>query len=112
MGEVDFLSNINACQRADGETVEGYFNMFNGNVARYVNQTAELNSFAIRQFAILMLRNEKLLSNTMNTVTFQLATNTSSKDAKLMKAEMVLDTSDLEIIIDAVTNDKSDVVNN
>lgn len=40
-----------------------------------MNQTAELSGFADHKFAIIMLRNANMSSNTINAVVFQLTTN-------------------------------------
>lgn len=73
--EVEFLSNIQLFQRGNTETVPTFVNRYKNAIARYVNQTSQLSEFENRQFAIIMLRNTNLSSNTMNTVTFQLTTN-------------------------------------
>ena len=66
------------CQRTKVETVQTSVNRHKGAVERYVNQTAELSYLADRQFAIIMIRNARLTSHTMNAITFQLTTNSNS----------------------------------
>lgn len=55
-----------------------------------MNQTEELSKFANRQFAIIMLRNAKISANTVNTVTFQLATNKNNQTVNPRSTELSL----------------------
>lgn len=105
MREVDFLSAIQSCIRNEGESVPKFVNRFKGTVARYVNQTAELNAFANRQFAILILRNAKLSPGTMNSVTFQLTTNASSSSAGIMTVDLTLEEGDAKMILSMLKED-------
>lgn len=73
--EVELILDIQMCQRTDTETVPTFVNRYKGAVARYINQTAEFNVFADRQFAIIMMRNASLTSHTMNPIAFQLTSN-------------------------------------
>lgn len=76
MREVDLLSAIQTCQRHNKVIPRDYVLSFtNGVIEEYVKQTTELNQFSNRKFAILILRNASLTTNTMRTVTFQLRTN-------------------------------------
>lgn len=98
MREVELLSNIQLCQRNNTETVPEFVGRYKGAVARYVNQTAELTEFANRQFAIIMLRNAKLASNTMNTVTFQITTKASSVENTHKEIEISLSEEEADYI--------------
>lgn len=88
--EVQFLSDIQTCERGNSIPVPTFVNRYKGSIARYVNQTAEFNEFANRQFAIIMMRNAKLSSHTINAITFQLTTNANSDKQARANVEITL----------------------
>lgn len=65
MREVQQLLNIQNCQRKGYKTVLAYANGFKVTVAKYVIQTEDLNDFENREFAIIILRNASLSSETL-----------------------------------------------
>lgn len=73
--KVELLSSIQQSQRSNKETVLEFVGRYKGAVNSYVNQTAEIAEFSSCQFAIIMLCNVWLSSNTSNTVPFQIVKN-------------------------------------
>lgn len=88
--EVGSLPDIQMCQRNGNETVPTFVGRHKGAIARYVNQTAELTEFTDRQFAIIMMRNAKLTSHTMNALTFQLTTNSNAGKRAGSQVELLM----------------------
>lgn len=89
------------CKRGKEKSSSTYVNRFNGTVARYVNEIGKLRLHASKQFAITMLRNENLTSDTMNTVTFQLTTQLSLKDSTAARADV--DRTSIENLTSIIT---------
>lgn len=106
--EVDLLSNIQQCQRSGTETVPDFVCRYRSAIAKYVNQTAELNGFADRQFAIIMLRKAKISSNTMNTVVFQLTTNAGQDERMCGSIEIQLQDEEVKTMKKIMTEAKQD----
>lgn len=70
--EVDSLSILIACTRNKNEPADQFENRFSGAVARFANLTILLTPSPSRKFAILLLRNAVLSSDTLNAVIYQL----------------------------------------
>lgn len=91
--------------------VPSLVNRFKGNVAKYVNQTSELNDSTNRQFSILSLRNARLSSNTMNTVRFQLTTLATAKLKIMPNTEISLSKTEAVALTNKIykeTNESTD----
>lgn len=91
--EVDILSDIVACVRRKDEAPREFATRFRGVIARYVNATKMLSPPVSRQFAVMMLRNAELSSDTMNAIMFQLSslgkpTSNTVIEIKLSAEEM------------------------
>lgn len=71
-GEVEALSSILACVRKEDETSTKYASRFTETVDVYVNLTSALTLETVRQSAIFLLKNAKLMNDTINAVMFQL----------------------------------------
>lgn len=75
-------------------------------MAKYVNQTWELNIYTDRQFSIVMLRNEKLFPNTMITVTFPLTTIANSRKNTVPDHILSLDDDEITAVITKITGER------
>lgn len=78
--------------------VPEFTNRYKSKVAKYVNQTAELNNFAKRQFTLLLLRNTRLSSSTMNVVTFRMSTKSKSSMVPANSIDISLDTDEAAVV--------------
>ena len=81
--EVELLTEIHKCERMSTEDTSEYANRFNGAVARYANHMGGMNHTDNRQFAVMMVRNAMLSSDTLNALTFQLTHSASEKSQKV-----------------------------
>ena len=98
--EVELLSNIQTCVRSELQTPEQFANRFNAAVARFSNQTDTLTSRESKLFAVLLIRNAKLTSDSLNALTLQLTTPT--KEATIGVNEVSIPICRLSKIVDAV----------
>lgn len=70
--ELELLTGVHTCVRKSDEQPADYVNRFKGAVARYVNHTAGIDESTSRKFAVMLIRNAQLTSDTANAVSVQL----------------------------------------
>lgn len=75
--EVELLRDIHPCIQSDRESSSSYSNRFCGVVARYGVQTVELDSVISHQFAVLMIQNTKLSSDTRSSLIVKFMTESA-----------------------------------
>lgn len=68
----------------DGETTTEYDTRFTGTVAKYVNLTNYLTAATSSQFAIVKLRNAKILNDTVNAVMYQITAMRGDSGGRLI----------------------------
>lgn len=79
---IDFFSDIAACSERKDRAPCEFSTCFRGAIARYVSVSSMISSAVSRQFAVMMLYNANLSSNTMNAIctSFYRSNKTNERD--------------------------------
>lgn len=108
--EVELLTAIHNCERESKESPAEYVVRFNSALARYANQSGSIDQRASRQFATLMIKNAKLSPDTLNSVMFQLSTQSSIDNISNKCTTVSISSKNMEILIKYVRTAEEDDV--